>query len=81
MFDPQATIAEALAQTGKIDQALLTIAARDMSMCWHDPIAVELQRRLAEPLLRHISTDDLIKLLDIQDVGGVINDTILQHLS
>ena len=76
MFNPVATITEALEQTGQADRELLKIAAYQMNLCWHDPIAVELNRRLTEPLLRNISTEDLLKLLDTQDIGEVVNHTI-----
>ena len=80
MFNANATISTALDNTDITDNDVLIHAAR-RSMCWHDPIAVELNRRTAEPLLKQLSDQDLQALLDTDDLSTVINDTILQHLS
>ena len=80
MFNPITTLIEALEQTGQNDRQLLTTASAT-HLCWHDPIAVELQRRLTEPLLRHVSTEDLVKLLNTQNIGDVINQTIDEYCS
>jgi hypothetical protein len=80
MFNANATISTALDNTDITDNDVLIHAAH-RSMCWHDPIAVELNRRTAEPLLKQLSDQDLQALLDTDDVSTVINNTILQHLS
>lgn len=75
MFDPQQAITAALDKTTIIDNDLLSQAVRQQ-IDWHDPIAVELNRRLTEPLLKHFTEQELQSLLDTQDVSTVINDAL-----
>lgn len=60
-----------------VDQqnALSNIACK--AICWHDPIAIELNRRLTAPLLEKLTTAQLQELLDMQDESTIINDLIL----
>lgn len=75
MFEPQQAITAALDKTTIIDNDMLSQAVRQ-HIDWHDPIAVELNRRLTEPLLKHFSEQELQALLDTQDVSTVINDAL-----
>lgn len=79
MFNPVATIITAMDKTTIGDNDVLIRAARS-NMCWHDPIAVELNRRITEPLLRHLSDEDLQALLDTNDASTIINETLIENL-
>lgn len=79
MFNPVATITTAIDKTTIGDNDVLIRAARS-NICWHDPIAVELNRRITEPLLKHLSDEDLQALLDLNDASTVINHTIIDCL-
>lgn len=79
MFNPVATIVTAIGNTKVTEDAVLIKAARS-NICWHDPIAVELNRRITEPLLRHLSDEDLQALLDTNDASTIINETLIENL-
>lgn len=70
------SIIDALALLSVAQQNNLSNIARQ-AICWHDPIAVELNRRLTAPLLEQLTTAQLQELLDMQDESTIINDLIL----
>jgi hypothetical protein len=80
MSNSFATITKALEQTSQVDRELLKITACQMNLWWHDPIAVELNRRLTGSLLRNISIKHLIKFMYIKDIIEIVYIHSLQHL-
>ena len=60
-----------------VDQQNTLSKIAHQAICWHDPIAVELNRRLTAPLLEQLTTAQLQELLDMQDESTFINDLIL----